>query len=156
DTAGVTLKWQWSAAVYTNFGADYNAFNVKPLDSNSATIYPNSDHAGTPEAFKSFVVGGARGGGGSNFTGSYSATAAVIPTVDNVPQPATISGHVFNEDNGSVFVGVMITLEGTDVDGNHISMTAVTDSNGFYQFTNVAPGSYSLTAADIPGFVADT
>lgn len=36
--------------------------------------FPNSDHAGTPECWKSFVVGGAHGGGGSTFTGSYSGT----------------------------------------------------------------------------------
>jgi len=42
----------------------------------SASIYKNSDHAGTPENFKTFVVGGATGGGGSNFTGSYSATGS--------------------------------------------------------------------------------
>ena len=50
---------------------------MKPVDDNQASVYQNSDHAGTPENFKSFVTGGARGGGGSNFTGSYSATAAV-------------------------------------------------------------------------------
>src|SRR5262249_37193413 len=79
DTAGVSVNWQWSAAVYTNFGSDYNALSVKPVDSNSLSAYQNSDHAGTPEAFKSCVVGGARGGGGSNFTGSYSATGSVTP-----------------------------------------------------------------------------
>jgi hypothetical protein len=30
-----------------------------------------------PENYKKFVVGGARGGGGSNFTGSYSGTASM-------------------------------------------------------------------------------
>ena len=34
----------------------------------------NGDQAGTPENVKQYVVGGARGGGGSNFTGSYSST----------------------------------------------------------------------------------
>jgi hypothetical protein len=39
----------------------------------------NSDHAGTPENFKPFVIGGARGGGGSNYTGLYSGTGKVTP-----------------------------------------------------------------------------
>jgi len=68
--APVSLNWQWSAAVYTSFSASYNAIQAKPLDGSAKNPYPKSDHAGTPEAFKSFVVGGARGGGGSNFTGS--------------------------------------------------------------------------------------
>jgi hypothetical protein len=84
DRAGVSLSWKWAAAVYTSFSTDYALLGVKPVDGNQANPYPNSDHAGTPENFKSFVTGGARGGGGSNYTGSYSGTASVgacpIPT----------------------------------------------------------------------------
>jgi hypothetical protein len=47
------------------------------VDDKNASQYNNSDQAGTPENFKQFVIGGARGGGGSNYTGSYSGTAAV-------------------------------------------------------------------------------
>jgi len=81
-TPGLKIQWQWAAAVYrnANFATDYNALGVKPVDDNKASAYLNSDHAGTPENFKSDVTGGARGGGGSNFTGSYSGTAAVVPT----------------------------------------------------------------------------
>lgn len=60
------VQWKWAAAVYGDFTDRYNALDVTPVD--------NGDHAGTPRAYKTFVVGGARGGGGSNFTGSYSAT----------------------------------------------------------------------------------
>jgi len=77
DTAGLTIHWAWTAAVYTSFSTDYNSLGVKPTDDNNASIYHNSDHAGTPENFKPFVVGGARGGGGSDFTGSLSGTQAV-------------------------------------------------------------------------------
>jgi hypothetical protein len=75
DTPGITLQWQWAAAVYTQFGSDYNSLSVKPVDDNNGSQYKNSDHAGTPESFKDAVTGGARGGGGSNYTGSYSGTA---------------------------------------------------------------------------------
>jgi len=80
NTPGLTLNWQWGAAVYTNFGVDYNSLGVKPVDDNNASQYKNSDHAGTPENFKSFVIGGARGGGGSNFTGSNSGTGSCALT----------------------------------------------------------------------------
>ena len=73
---GLTAQWQWAAAVYTSFSSNYSQLEVKPVDSNQASQYLNSDHAGTPEAFKSFAMGGARGGGGSNWTGSYSGTQA--------------------------------------------------------------------------------
>jgi hypothetical protein len=80
DSPGVSFQWKWAAAVYSSFGADYNSLGVKPVDDNDASIFHNSDHAGTPESFKSFVVGGATGGGGSNFTGGYSGTKSVVPT----------------------------------------------------------------------------
>jgi hypothetical protein len=73
----VTVNWQWAAAVYTSFSTNYSQLGVKAADDNHFPPYQNSDHAGTPENFKSFVTGGARGGGGSNWTGSLSGTASV-------------------------------------------------------------------------------
>jgi len=77
DTPGVSVNWQWGAAVYTNFSTAYNALGVKPVDDKTASQYKNSDHAGTPENFKPFVIGGATGGGGNNYTGGLSGTASV-------------------------------------------------------------------------------
>jgi hypothetical protein len=74
--SGLTVNWQWGAGVYTNFSAKYNDLGVKPVDDNKASQYQNSDHAGTPEDFRAYVIGGATGGGGSNFTGSYSGTGS--------------------------------------------------------------------------------
>lgn len=84
NVPGVTVQWKWGAAVYTHFTTDYNALQVKASHQNACGVN-NSDHAGTPEgtdsstgqSFKGFVIGGARGGGGSNFTGSWSGTQAV-------------------------------------------------------------------------------
>jgi hypothetical protein len=87
DTAGLTVKWQWHAANYKNFTSDYNSIAPKPTDDTSASIYKNSDHAGTPEGtdsvsgqpWKKFVVGGGSGGGGANYTGSGSSTISFTP-----------------------------------------------------------------------------
>ena len=79
DTPGITLQWQWAAAVYSSFSSDYTTLGVKAVDDNHLPPYQNSDHAGTPESFTQYVIGGARGGGGSNFTGSYSGTDSVAP-----------------------------------------------------------------------------
>ncbi|HEV2316929.1 MAG TPA: hypothetical protein VGV89_05075 [Thermoplasmata archaeon] len=68
------FNWMWAAAVYTQFTHDKSSIGVKPVDDNKLSAYQNSDHAGTPENYTSYVTGGARGGGGSNFTGSYSGT----------------------------------------------------------------------------------
>lgn len=83
-TPGLTIQWQWAAAAYHNAGflaGGYDGLGVKPVDDNKASSIKNSDHAGTPENFRSDVIGGARGGGGSNFTGSYSGTVSCVPMV---------------------------------------------------------------------------
>lgn len=80
DTTGVSVKWQWAAAVYTSFTTDYSTLPVKATDDNHHDcVFQNSDHAGTPEQYESSVIGGARGGGGSNATGSLSGTQSVAP-----------------------------------------------------------------------------
>ena len=84
-TPGVSINWKWGAAVYTAFSSEYNTLAIKPTHSNSCG-YNNPDHAGTPEginsagiSFQNFVTGGARGGGGANFTGGWSGTQKIAP-----------------------------------------------------------------------------
>lgn len=85
NTSGITVDWKWGAAVYQVFSPNYNVLGIKPTHTN-ACLYLNSDHAGTPEGvdansgqpFKAFVTGGARGGGGSNWTGSWSGTQQAV------------------------------------------------------------------------------
>lgn len=76
------FNWKWAAAVFTVFAGTQTAPNfpgvgVKPVDDNRMSAYKNSDHAGTPEHYKSDLAQGAMGGGGSNYTGSYSSTTGV-------------------------------------------------------------------------------
>jgi hypothetical protein len=83
DTPGISIDWKWGAAVYSSFTTNYNALAIKP-GHKTACGMNNGDHAGTPEGvngnnqpWKQFVAGGARGGGGSNWTGSWSGTLSV-------------------------------------------------------------------------------
>jgi len=80
DVSGVKISWKWGAAVYTSFSTNYNALGVKAAHHVACGI-SNGDHAGTPENFAipSNVIGGARGGGASNFTGSWSGTEFLTP-----------------------------------------------------------------------------
>lgn len=156
DTGGLSVNWQWAAAVYkTQFSSDPNALNVKPVDSNQASVYQNSDHAGTPEAYKAFVTGGARGGGGSNWTGSYSATATVLPGPDVVPT-SSLSGSVV-DTNGSPLSGAVVTLMTTDSLGNTVTVgTFTTDSSGAFSFTGLAAGNYTITETPPAGYFDST
>ena len=50
-------------------------------------------------------------------------------------------------DSGeATLANVSVTLSGTDSNGNSVSKTTLTSSNGTYSFTNLVAGTYSLTA----------
>jgi hypothetical protein len=73
NDAGLSLSWQWSAAVYTYWPSDWNLALIQPYHGNGPT---GSQHADTPDnvSVQKSLIQGPRGGGGSNFTGSWSAT----------------------------------------------------------------------------------
>ena len=134
DTSGLSVNWQWAAAVYCQFGSSYSALHVKPTDDSHLTS--NSDQAGTPEAWKTHVVGGARGGGGSNYTGSLSGTVAVTPgTTDKcqgVTCPAPTACHV---------QGVCDPGTGTCSNPAAADGTACNDGNGCTQTDTCQAGA---------------
>jgi hypothetical protein len=83
--SGISIDWKWGAAVYSSLDSDFNNLAIKS-GHQTACGFNSVDHAGTPEGvnnlnelWKQFVVGGATGGGGSNWTGSWSGTQNVSP-----------------------------------------------------------------------------
>jgi RHS repeat-associated protein len=140
--ASVSLNWQWAAAVYSQFAVDGNGLEVKPVDDNHVSVYQNSGHAGTPEAYKSSVIGGATGGGGSNYTGSYSGTLSVMPQqpCSNVTCTAPDSCHV---STCKVMTGLCSTAAVTNG-------TACTSSNHCLSNTTCQSGVCSGTSLVCP------
>ncbi|MGO1054883.1 SdrD B-like domain-containing protein [Crossiella sp. CA198] len=65
--------------------------------------------------------------------------------------PAGISGKVV-EDDGTPIPGVTITLTGTDSDGNPVSKTTTSTSDGSWSFPGLLPGTYTVTETQPPGF----
>jgi hypothetical protein len=147
---GISVNWQWAAAAYTQFSSDYNALNVKPTDDNHVSVYQNSDHAGTPEAYRG-VVGGGTGGGGSNYTGSLSGTASIVPGA----ALASLSGQV-TDTSGGPLSGVVLTLTTTNSQGQTVTYTTQTDSNGNYQFTGLQAGVYNVSVTPPSGWTASS
>jgi hypothetical protein len=95
---GISISWKWGAAVYTTFSNDYNMLNVKAAHQealgNDNQPIKNSLHAGTPVAFAlpRSCINGARGGGASNFTGSWSGTKSIkLGVVSNIQYSLEIS-----------------------------------------------------------------
>jgi uncharacterized repeat protein (TIGR01451 family) len=75
STPGINCNWQWSAACYNTSLGNCGQVNVKPC-LNTQCGYNNGDQAGTPENYKNYCQGGACGGGGANYTGSWSGTGS--------------------------------------------------------------------------------
>jgi SdrD B-like domain len=160
DTTGLKLNWQWAAAAYSAFG-DPAGLGVKAIDDPKVDRYANSDHAGTPETFKRNVVGGATGGGGSNFTGSYSATRSVVPELASSGGPASIAGTVYFDTSPSGSDGFHVIdagdqpLAGIEMDlwdaaGSLVAST-VTGDDGTYSFGGLSAGTYTVAMVPGPG-----
>ena len=100
------------------------------------------------------VLTGPNAGSASEF--SVWAEAAPLP-------PSSLSGVAFSDFNhdGQVdfgeagISGVTVNLDGTDLLGNAVHLSQPTDSAGTYVFQTLLPGSYTVTASEVPaGYTA--
>jgi protocatechuate 3,4-dioxygenase beta subunit len=93
-------------------------------------------------------------------------TLAPGQTIDTVDfglrqTPGTIGDRVFNDiDANGIQTGAergiaSVTVTLLNAVGAVVA-TTVTDANGNYQFTNIAPGNYTVTLTNPPGFVNTT
>lgn len=72
-------------------------------------------------------------------------------TVSGLVLPASISGTVV--DDGTVGIaGVTVTLTGTDDQGATVSVVGTTNPDGTYSFTNLRPGTYTVTETQPVGY----
>jgi hypothetical protein len=77
DVTGAHIGWRWAAAAYSSaFSANNAVLGVKPMDTDGDNP-GNQDLAGTPEHYKQFLIPGARGKGGKNYTGTYSRSTVI-------------------------------------------------------------------------------
>ena len=72
--------------------------------------------------------------------------AYVIPTakLGNLVW-SDINGNGLQDSGEPGIPGVTVKLNGTDQDGNVVSLTTVTDANGNYLFDDLVPGNYTVT-----------
>jgi large repetitive protein len=134
DTPGITLQWQWAAAVYSSFSSTYAT--ASPLNANLLSVNAEdgsadmngNDPAGTPEAYKTALLFGATGGGGTNYTGYFTPGAGVVPTV--APMSVSPSSLGFGPQNqGTVSTSMTTVLTNNDSAAHTIFSIAVAGTN---------------------------
>ena len=107
------------------------------------------------------ALGVAPGTPASNPTGTNDTLTGIVVSGDEHHdnnfgeiRPASISGTVYFDRNTNVsrdgaettgLPGVTMTVTGTDINGNAVSRTTVTDMSGNYTFADLLPGTYSVT-----------
>ena len=64
------------------------------------------------------------------------------------PDAGTIAGNVTEVEEGSAIAGATVVVEGTD-------LSATTDDTGYYTITNIAEGTYTVTAS-ATGYIDDS
>ena len=141
DTQGASIKWKWSAAVYTTTPANPEDLGVKAVDGDVFTIYKNSDHAGTPENVKNLVVGGAMGGGGANYTGGRTGDLVVVPALCG-SGALNGSAKINGDRGGSLSVGrFTVSVPPHVIAGDATISISVPDQSILQCSLNITPAS---------------
>lgn len=122
------------------------------VDANGVVTYTPATGAvsGTSDTFTYTVTDNGTTNGSAD---PKTATGTVTVNIVNF-RPMTISGFVYLDfdndgvkDAGEVGLGhIDVTLTGTDFGGTTIApQTIITNRDGLYEFTNLAPGNYTIT-----------
>jgi cyclophilin family peptidyl-prolyl cis-trans isomerase len=142
-----TFNTLYSQALGATGGSGSYTFTVDPGSistfpsflSQSSGVLPSGVLTGTPTTpgTFTFTIDAADNNDGT-LTGSQTYTLKV-----DVLATAQLSGQVFA---GSLaLTGAPVVLTGTAITGRAIDVATTTGANGFYSFTNVLPGTYSIS-----------
>jgi len=145
DTPGISLQWQWGAAVYSSFSSTY-ATAASPANTNTLGVNAEdgsanvngTDPAGTPEAYKTALVFGATGGG-TNYSGYFTPGAGVVPTV--APMSVSPSSLTFAPQNqGSTSVAMTTVVTNNDSNPHNFNTAIQIMGTNASDFTLVPNG----------------
>ncbi len=149
-----------SLTATTGVNGSYSFINLRPGTYTLTETRPNGYTDGT------LSVGSQGGTAGVRSISGIAVVSGTNGQNNNFANlaPASLSGAVFvdSNDNGTFdtgetgIAGVTITLAGTDTHGNAVNLTTTTGTGGAYQFTNLVPGTYSLSETEPSGFLPGT
>ncbi|WP_174246123.1 SdrD B-like domain-containing protein, partial [Pseudaquabacterium pictum] len=145
-----------TATATTDANGFYQFTNLRPGTYNVAETQPAGYLDGKD------TIGTTGGTAGNDLLSGITLVAGANSVENNFGElpPAKLSGYVY-EDAGNDGVrnseapiaGVEVKLTGTDDLGNPVTATATTDANGFYQFTNLRPGTYNVAETQPAGYL---
>ncbi len=136
--------------------------NGQTVTVNLGTLAPNESRTITVVA----AVASSAAGTLSN-TATVASTETDASTTNNSATLATpvavvgsITGSTYldrnrnnvNDTGDTGMSGVAIALSGTDIVGRSVSQTTTTDASGNYSFSNLQPGTYTITQTQPDGF----
>ncbi|MEN6458982.1 MAG: SdrD B-like domain-containing protein [Thermoguttaceae bacterium] len=143
--------------VVTDRNGGYEFGNLRPGTYTLTESQPTSYLDGTDSA-------GAQGGtAGDDVISGIVLSSGLKATGNKFGElkPSSLSGFVYLDKNSNgdidcrdlAIAGVTVTLTGVDDRGNAVSLTTVTDDDGAYSFTNLRPGTYTITETQPAGFI---
>jgi SdrD B-like domain len=149
QAVNVTQKTTGTDGAYDFTGLQAGAYTLTKL--NTPTGYIDGKETigtqgGTPatDSFTQITLNPAQTGANNDF---------------GVFKGSSVSGYVYVDPNntgimqtGSGLKGVQITLTGADMNNNPVTATVTTDANGFYQFTGLLSGDYTITKTPPVGY----
>jgi hypothetical protein len=158
DNGGTAVPADWTLAATgpTGFsGIGPSVSNGASFDAGTYDLSESVALTGYANGTEWVCVGGTQGDVDTITLGlGESATC----TITNRDLPGTISGHKFEDVNGNgtwdngepALLGWTINLEGTEVGSD------VTDANGYYEFTDLSKGTYTVTETQQTGWKQTT
>jgi len=144
----------------TDSTGSFNFTNLRPgtytvTETQPAGYLDGKDAVGTPTGTVS-----------NDVLGNIVVQAGATITGDNFGElaPNTISGSVFSDANNNGvreagdtgISGATVALTGTNDLSQNVTQTAVTDVNGNYSFTDLRPGTYTVTETQPPNYLDGT
>jgi hypothetical protein len=130
-------------------------------------LIPNSAFAGQPDSafvylYSQFGATWGANGGFEEWAVREGTGTSPPPPTPSPPPLSSLSGYVYFDGDKSYdrtvddlgIAGIQIVLQGIDDLGQVVSRTVTTDANGFYEFTELRSGTYSIIESSEPAGAA--
>lgn len=153
-------------------GSGYSFTNLPPSNGTGYTVQQTVEPTGylngktsvqpTADAFNAAGEMAAAAGIYGNTIEKIVLHSAGVATGNNFGElkPASLSGYAFIDGNKNAFrdggdtsgvTGMVVTLAGTDDQGNSVNTSVNTGTSGLYTFPDLRPGTYAVTITPISG-----